>query len=234
MAVQAMLQEVCNHFNNKMHRFGPDISTEFCGLHYVRRPKMREISPAINISAEAFLQKAPGAIRAQAEAIRAHKRAGERPRPSATLLDQSSLLTKDFRYKLLDQVASYVDENLFGRSEMCQQFALLIARALVFRGLPAVAVAGEAIYFRSGKRVFSWQHAWVRVGSEVIDGNVDSLYENPAVPSSVRLQPYWGEITNVPSDRKLRQALRFTVSADPDVDDVWWPELNEWLSGGGS
>lgn len=32
MAVQAMLQEVCSHFNNKMDRLGPDVLTVFCGL----------------------------------------------------------------------------------------------------------------------------------------------------------------------------------------------------------
>ena len=30
-----MLQEVCSHLNNKMYRLGPDVSTGFCGLHYV-------------------------------------------------------------------------------------------------------------------------------------------------------------------------------------------------------
>lgn len=37
MAVQAMLQELCSYFNNKMYRLGPDASTGFCGLHYVER-----------------------------------------------------------------------------------------------------------------------------------------------------------------------------------------------------
>jgi len=37
MAVQAMLQEVCRHFINKMYRLCPDVSSRFCGLHYVRR-----------------------------------------------------------------------------------------------------------------------------------------------------------------------------------------------------
>jgi hypothetical protein len=32
MAVKAMLQEVCSHFNNKMDRLGPDVLTVFCGL----------------------------------------------------------------------------------------------------------------------------------------------------------------------------------------------------------
>jgi len=35
IAVQAMLQAVCSHFNNKIYRLGPDVSTGFCGLHYL-------------------------------------------------------------------------------------------------------------------------------------------------------------------------------------------------------
>ena len=36
LAVQAMLQMVCSHLSNKMHRLCPDVSTGFCGLHHVR------------------------------------------------------------------------------------------------------------------------------------------------------------------------------------------------------
>ena len=36
MAIQAMLQEVCSQFINKMYQLCPDVSTEFCGLHCVR------------------------------------------------------------------------------------------------------------------------------------------------------------------------------------------------------
>ena len=32
-----MLHEVCSHFNDKMYRLCPDVSTGFCGLHNLRR-----------------------------------------------------------------------------------------------------------------------------------------------------------------------------------------------------
>jgi hypothetical protein len=43
--------------------------------------------------------------------------------------------------------------------------------------------------FRGGREIFRWEHVWVRVGAEVIDGNVDSLFENPMVPSASAVQP---------------------------------------------
>ena len=35
----------------------------------------------------------------------------------------------------------------------------------------------------------------MRIRDEVIDGNVDSLDENPTVPKAFRVAPYWGPIT---------------------------------------
>ena len=191
---------------------------------------MREISPAVNMSAEEFLLLAPE-HKGKVYLIRAQKAAGERHRPSTSLIDRSTLFDATFRAALLDRVARLVDENLFGRSEMCQQFALLLAQAIQFKGLSAHAVSGEAIYFAGGSKVFSWEHAWVRIGAEVVDGNVDSLFENPIIPKSVNCQPYWGPITTVPSDRKLRPWQSSSVAPDPDVSSVWWPELEAWLMG---
>ena len=75
------------------------------------------------------------------------------------------MLTKEVREKLLDKVAALVDENYAGRSEMCQQFADLLNRALAYLHFPSRGVMGTAIYFDDkGKEIFRWQHAWVRVG----------------------------------------------------------------------
>jgi len=58
---------------------------------------------------------------------------------------------------------------------------------------------GAAIYYDTkGNEIFRWKHAWVRLGDEVVDGNVDSISENPLVPSSVRVAPYWGPIQGMP------------------------------------
>ena len=190
---------------------------------------MREISPVENMSADEFLALAPPESQALALRIRAGKRDGARPRPSTTLVDRSARLTPEQRRRLLDAVAALVDENLFGRSEMCLQFADLLHRALEHLGLPARPVIGLAIYYSDGREVFRWPHAWARVGQEVIDGNVDSLFENPKVPPTVGVAPYWGPIAETPADRRLREDHGRELPPDSDVSEVWWPELRAWL-----
>jgi hypothetical protein len=190
---------------------------------------MREISPAENLSADELLSLAPDWVQERAAQVRAAKMQGQRPRPSTTLVDRSDLLLVQIRHRLLDKVAELVDENLFGRSEMCMQFAELLRLALVHLKLNARSALGTAIYYSGGREIFRWSHAWVRVGAEVVDGNVDSLTENPAVPSAVRVAPYWGPITATPSDRKLREEHGKRPPPDSDVLEVWWPELRIWL-----
>jgi hypothetical protein len=186
---------------------------------------MREISPAQNATAAEFFRSLPQAAQQLVTQIRRQKADGSRPRPSDKLVDKSLLLSRTVRLQILDKIASLVDENLAGRSEMCLQFADLLQRALAHLGLPARAVLGTSIYFEGTREIFRWRHAWVRVGQEVIDGNVDSLFENPAVPSKVAVAPYWGPINQVPPDRRLREERGALLSPDSDVSNVWWPEL---------
>ena len=191
---------------------------------------MRDISPAENCSAEEFLERSPASVRAVAQKIRAEKRTGLRLKPSTSLLDESRVLGADKRRFLLDRVTALVDENLFGRAEMCQQFANLLARSLAELGLLARPMMGEATYLDTvGRELFRWQHAWVRIGDEVVDGNVDALYENPMVPASVSVRPYWGHIRNTPADRRLRASSLLRFPSDGDVEKIWWPELRDWL-----
>jgi len=181
------------------------------------------------MSVEEFLSLAPLPVQKRARQIRAQKRDGTRSRPSSRLVDRSALLTQELRATILDAVAALVDENLFGRSEMCIQFAGLLQRALVHLNLPARAVAGLATYYSGGHEIFRWQHAWVRVGKEVIDGNVDSLFENPMVPQAVHVAPYWGPILDTPNDRRLREDHGRELPPDNDVSEIWWPELRASL-----
>lgn len=191
---------------------------------------MREISPAHNATVEELLGHMPEEFRAIVESIRAQKLSMARPAPSFTLVDSSVIADKALRSELLDRVAALVDENLGGRSEMCGQFALLMVLALTKLGYPARAVVGEATYFSEGKKISSWKHAWVRVGNEVVDGNTDILFENPMIPKSIRVSPYWGPVTAIPNDRRLRQDHSLRVPEDIDVNETWWPELEQWLS----
>ena len=139
-------------------------------------------------------------------------------------------MTKPYREKLLDAVAALVDENCTGRSDMCQQFATLLDRALEHLKFPSRAVGGWSLYYApNGEEIYRWKHAWVRVGNEVIDGNVDCLGENPRVPKVVRVSPYWGPITEVPSDRRLREDRGAVLLPDVDVDNTWCPDLQAWI-----
>lgn len=190
---------------------------------------MREISPAENLTADEFLQASPPQASELARKIRASKQSGNRPVPSTKLIDRSTLLSSVERMKLLDGVALLVDENLFGRSEMCIQFSILLNAALRYIGLPSQAVAGIAMYYKSGKEIFRWPHAWVRIDSEVVDGNVDILAENPTVPDIVCVAPYWGPITTVPPDRRLREDRNQSLPQDTDVEKYWWPDLKTFV-----
>lgn len=193
---------------------------------------MREISPAQNLSAEEYLAHLSPPFRALVLDIRAQKKAGQRPRPSTGLVDRSTLLTSERRRQIVHAVATLVDENLTGRADMCLQFAMLLQRGLAHLGLPARLVLGNGIYPVDDRQVFRWRHAWVRVGPEVIDGNVDAVVENPAVPRAavaVVAVPYWGPITKTPPGRRFQERQREQQPPDEDVEATWWPDLRARL-----
>ncbi|MBT4384132.1 transglutaminase domain-containing protein [Candidatus Peregrinibacteria bacterium] len=190
---------------------------------------MREISPAVNLSAEEFLNLLLPEARQHVDRIRAQKRAGSRPKPSTSLIDESNLLDSKRRRLLLDKVAAFVDESLGGRSDMCIQFADLLERALVHLGIEARSVIGQARYFHNGEEVFRWRHAWVETENEIIDGNIDSVSENPAIPSLKR-NPYWGSTVEVPNDREFQEDVSMDFPKEKDVAEIWWPEMKEWLN----
>jgi len=112
------------------------------------------------MSADEFLSLAPAQLQERARQIRTQKRERSRPRPSTGLVDQSALLTPGLRARVLDAVAALVDENLFGRSEMCIQFAALLQRALVHLGLPARTVVGWAMFFWGLASLFAFKGWW--------------------------------------------------------------------------
>lgn len=192
--------------------------------------ELREISPVVGMSVDDCVKRLPESMRQLVDEIRRQKREDLRKRPSTTLIDRSETMTNTARAKLLDAVSALVDENYAGRAEMCLQFAALLNRALQHLHFPSRAVVGTAIYYGpNGEEIWRWQHAWVRIGDEVIDGNVDSLAENPLVPKVVSVAPYWGPIKDVPADRRLRETHSETLKPDVDVDDIWWPELESWI-----
>lgn len=187
--------------------------------------EMREISPALNATCDEYLAMKSPLLRDFVAAIRKEKSEHVRPIPSSKVIDKSKLLSPEIRRLIIDQVAKLVDENLCGRSDMCQQYALLVSRALDFFDVDSRVAFGTAIYFKNGLEVFRWNHAWVRAGEEFIDGNVDILYENPMVPNIVSIPPYWGPLIEIPPDRRFREDKHGINFSDADVDEIWWPEL---------
>lgn len=193
---------------------------------------MREIHP-FNISVEEAMRQVPEMAPVVTE-VRRQKNSGERKKPSDSLIDKSAILTDSQRKLLIDKVAEFVDENYCGRSEMCQQFADLMHRALVHLGFNSrVAIGSVTYYDGAGSSIFRWPqdgHDWVVVNDEIIDGNVDSLYENKMVPAQVQAKPYWGPRSACPRDRKFNEnpGAR-TREPDVDVERFWWPELKSWI-----
>lgn len=189
----------------------------------------REISPAVGMSAEEFWTANPPPLRAKITQIRRQKAANTRKKPSTSILDQSKLLTQELRGILVDRVGALVDENVWGRSEMCIQFADLLVRALSRLNLPARAAVGKASYQRKNGTWFTWDHAWVLVSDELIDANVDSLDENIMVPSDVRPRPYWGPLSCLPVTHQYKEEASEKLPLDTDVQTIWWPELEKFL-----
>lgn len=70
--------------------------------------------PAVGISADEYVALLPFAMRQLVKEIRRREQAGERLRPSRSLIDYSALLTREHRNNVLDAIASLVDENYAG------------------------------------------------------------------------------------------------------------------------
>lgn len=144
--------------------------------------------------------------------ITQEKGSGNRSKPSEKLVSGKSKLSDKLRRELLDIIAEIVDQNPFGRSDMCVYFAILLRDALIKWGLSAKAILGKATYFSSDQK-FTWDHGWVIFDNELIDGNVDSMIENPMIPDNIHPSNYWGLIDELPKDRKF--------DIDKEIDEQW-------------
>lgn len=194
-----------------------------------------EISPHEGISAEKFVRSLSPSAQRILDGIRRAKATGRRPRPSASpKVAGDALLLPHRRGELLDKVAELVDQNVFGRSEMCLQFAALLELALRELGHDARAVEAAGARYRCLDETWMvWpRHAWVEVGDVVIDANVDSLAENPVATGArpIDVAPFWGPRTALPADRQL-PAGRPLDRYEAQHGDVlaWWEQLRAWM-----
>ena len=172
------------------------------------KPK-REILPVEGVSANEYIEMitsgSPEAARFL-RSIRVAKKNGTRPVPSSRLwIGNVSSPDKAVCNQLVDKVAS------------------LLARALTELNVPAVAVTGQAKYKRMNGEWFAWTHAWVRYGDVLVDANVDTMGENPAVPDDLDPAPFWGTLAECPADRVFDAAPEILAS-DSDTE-FWWPDL---------
>lgn len=191
-----------------------------------------EVSPVEGMSADEYVARLVAAqdpTLALLRRIRREKARAARPRPSTRMLGEMTLPELELRTRLLDKIAELVDENVFGRSEMCLQFAALLARALVFLGIAAEAKRGKASYRKPNGEWFTWDHAWVEYDECVVDGNVDTMRENPVVHQGVDPPPFWGRRDGIPEGRQYDFASSTSWPGDQD-SEVWWPRLHEWLN----
>ena len=192
----------------------------------------REISPAENLGVDQYIsmkiQQGNPFIIENLKRIRTEKADGKRPKPSSRLTGDATNPSVDIQKLILDQVSLLVDENLFGRSEMCIQFSSLLALALKHCSFDAKAYQGNARYKKKDGTWFDWNHAWVVYGDYVIDGNTDSMFENPAVDEGIDPDPFWGKVTSLPNDRAFDFNSAKIVESDDDIR-MWWKDLLSWL-----
>ena len=97
-------------------------------------------------------------------------------------------------------MAALVDENYVGRAEMCGlQFASLLDWALSHLKFLFAAGFGVGNLLWAPKAKESGAGGMRGCGSamRLFDGNVDCLAENPLVPKTVSVPPYWGPIREV-------------------------------------
>lgn len=99
-------------------------------------------------------------------------------------------------------------------------------------GIKSIVHIGSATYIGENTS-FTWEHSWVTDGEIIIDGNVDTMLENPAVPIGINPDTYWGCIDKLPSDRKLISNRVLSISDELDaLDDSyiqWKSEIKKFM-----
>jgi len=154
------------------------------------------------------------------------KHDGTRPLPSSSLISVGVEPLEEDRRFLVDTCATLADQNWAGRGEMCIYFAVLIRHALNLWGYSATVELGKATY-AGPQNVFEWEHAWVITDrGDLVDGNVDSMVENPFVPLDIHPKPYWGPRADVPTDRKFHKERVLPPNRDDIELDV--ENIREW------
>ena len=153
--------------------------------------------------------------------------------PSKNNIIVSNSLMKNNCLTILNTIASVVDTYKLGgislgRSDQCLQFAFLLRDVLTYLSQESKVVYGLATY-KTNLGEFTWEHSWIVTKKDLIDGNVDSMIENPAVPPSFKLYPpvFWGEFGYEFQDRTYTPSAYVGdsfIERDPDYSS-WKEEI---------
>ena len=157
--------------------------------------------------------------------IRNEKKNKTRKKPSSNLLTNGDFISIELRKYIVDKCAEFVDENKYGRSDMCIQYGVLIKYMLKnYANVDSKIMEGKVKYKGKGKD-FVWDHVWVEtLNGYFIDGNVDSMYENISVPKGINPSSYWGLLTEIPDDREIitkkEMSKQDEIELISDMDEV--------------
>ncbi|WP_345462190.1 lasso peptide biosynthesis protein [Deinococcus carri] len=149
--------------------------------------------------------------------IAAQRVSNTRPKPSDVLTSIGDQPPLPVRKLILDLAAEAADQHCeLSRNDQCVTFAVYARAMLAELGITARVVIGEATYKMHGTK-HVMLHAWVEVGEDLVDGNVDSFEENVSIPNEIRPQPYWGPKRRAPN-RTFKETRELT--ADREVAEI--------------
>jgi len=152
--------------------------------------------------------------------IKEQQAKNERPRPSDKLFSLGEIPARAVRNVVLDVAAEFTDRyapKSAGRGQQGPLFAAFARAVLETQGIASEIVIGWARYLTPEQKPFEWDYAWLETEFEVIDGNADTLNENPMVPENLIRSPYWG-----PRERALERQLTpiRTVSVEREALEI--------------
>ena len=145
--------------------------------------------------------------------IKEQKAKNERPLPSTKLFSLGEIPPRAVRNLVLDVAAQFTDRYSEGRGRQGPLFAAFARAVLETQGVASEVVIGWARYLVPEQTPFEWDYAWLETELEVIDGNSDTLNENPMVPETLIRTPYWGPRERV-HDRQLTKIRTVTVERE--------------------
>jgi|GEM_PF-1563998 len=148
--------------------------------------------------------------------IAEQKAKNERPRPSAKLFSLGETPARAVRNVVLDVAAEFTDRharNSGGRGTQGPLFAAFARAVLETQGVTSEVVIGWARYLTPEQKPFEWDYAWLETETDLIDGNADTLGENPMVPENLIRSPYWGPRERV-FERQLTRIRTVTLERE--------------------